>query len=139
MGAMPEEKGLMAALFPYPPRTFRGLRAWQVGVRTVHVASMGIVLGGVAYGVPAPAMPWPIGLTVASGLGLLGLDLWKSCSVLYQGSGVAVLAKLALIGLGVLFPSAQLGFYLAAAAVSSVGSHMPKAWRHWSFVDRKVI
>jgi len=130
---------LRAVMFPRPPRTFRGARAWQVGARTVHIAAMGIVLGGVAFRVPVGDLVWPIAVTVASGAGLLGIELWKSCDFLCQGNGIAVLVKLALLGLGLLLPSLRFEWYVAATAVASVGSHMPRTWRHWSFLDRKVL
>ena len=138
-GAAAGRESLRERLAPRTPRTFRGVRTVQVAARTVHVVAMGLVLGGVAYSVPERALTSAIALTIASGLLLLGVDLWKSGAYLYQGNGVAVLLKLALLGLGALFPAARLGFYLAATAVASIGSHMPKSWRHWSFLHRRVI
>jgi len=126
-------RAVLRALFRHPPRTLRGDRAWRVGARTVHVAAMGLILGGVAFGAPARDLRGPVVLTVASGLVLLGIELWKSCVVLHQGSGIAVLIKLALLGLGELFPAARLEWYLAATVVASIGSHMPRSWRHYSF------
>jgi len=130
--------GLAALLFPRTPRTFRGARAWQIAARTVHIAAMGLVLGGLAFRAPPRDLLAPVLLTVASGLALLGIDLWKSCAVLWQGTGVAVLLKLALLGLGELFPGTRLEWYLAATVIASVGSHMPAAWRHWSFLEGRV-
>jgi hypothetical protein len=118
-------------------RTFRGKRAWQVGARTVHVAAIGLLLGGIAYSAPAGALVVPIALSLASGLVLLGIDLWQTDGYFAQGRGLAVLLKLALLALGQLLPEARLGFYLAATAVASVGSHMPRAWRHWALLPRR--
>ncbi len=115
-----------------PPRTFKGMRAWQVGLRTVHVAAMGVVLGAVAFGVPAREVTAPIALTVLSGVALLGIDLWRSPAILLQGAGAATLVKLLLLGIGGVFPASRLGWFLAATAVASVGSHMPSGWRHYS-------
>jgi hypothetical protein len=100
---------------------------------------MALVLGGVAWQVPARDMTTPIALTVLSGVALLAIDLGKSFVFLYQGSGVAVLLKLALLGAGELFPAARLEWYLGATVVASVGSHMSRAWRHYSFVHRGVL
>jgi hypothetical protein len=122
-----------------PPRTFRGARAWQVGARTVHIAAMALVLGGVAWRVPPRDLVAPIALTVLSGVALLAIDLWKSLAFLHQGSGVAAVLKLALLGIGELFPAARFEWYLAATVIASIGSHMPRAWRHYSFLHREVL
>jgi hypothetical protein len=125
---------------PLPaPRSFRGERAVTVAMRTVHIAAMGLVLGGVAYAVPQQRLALPVALTIASGLILFGVDLWKGGAYLVQGNGVAVLVKLALLGVGQFAPDQRLVWYLAATAVASVGAHMPRAWRHWSFVHGRVL
>jgi hypothetical protein len=100
---------------------------------------MALVLGGVAWRIPALDMIAPITLTVLSGVALLAIDLGKSFVFLYQGSGVAAVLKLALLGIGELFPAARLEWYLAATVIASIGSHMPRAWRHYSFLHRKVL
>jgi len=126
-------------LFRHPPRAIRGARAWQVGARTVHIVAMSLVLGGVAWGAPARDLIAPVALTVLSGVVLLGIDLGKSFAFLYQGSGVAAFLKLALLGVGELLPAARLEWYLAATVVASIGSHMPGAWRHYSFLHHRVL
>ena len=108
-------------------------RPVQVGLRTVHVMAMGLVLGGVALGAGYGRLKTAILVTVFSGLALLVLDLAKGSSALGQGSGMAVLLKLLLLGLGNLLPRHRLGFYLAATAVASIGAHMPRKLRHFSF------
>jgi len=138
-GAAPGRESLPWPPAPHPARTFRGARWVQTIARTVHIAAMGTVLGGVAFEVPERALVTAISFTIASGLLLFGINLWKSGTYLYQGHGVAVLLKLALLGTGLLFPAARFECYLAATAVASIGSHMPKTWRHWSFLDHRVI
>jgi hypothetical protein len=100
---------------------------------------MALVLGGVAWRAPARELIAPFALTVLSGVALLGIDLWKNLAFLHQGSGVATFLKLALLGVGELLPAARLEWYLAATVVASVGSHMPGAWRHYSFLHRRVL
>ena len=129
-------RGLRELLFPRPPRALRGERLWKVGARTVHIAAMALVVGGVAWGHTGRELVAPIAFTVASGLVLLGIDLWKSGGFLLEGAGIAVIAKLALLGAGLLIAPVRLEAHLAAIAIASVGSHMPKTWRHWSFMER---
>jgi hypothetical protein len=138
-GAAPRRGSLRERLAPRTPRTFRGARAVQIAARTVHIVAMALVLGGVAYSVPERAMVTAVALTLGSGMVLLGVDLWKSGAYLVQGNGVAVLLKLALLGLGQWFPAARIECYLIATAVASIGSHLPRTWRHWSFLHRRVI
>ncbi len=114
-------------------------RAWRVLLRTLHIMAMAVVVGGVAQGAPAGDLRVAFEVTVASGALLLALDLLKSLAFLHQGSGVAVLLKLAILGVGQQLPAYLLASYLAAIAVGSVGSHMPKAWRHFSLLRWKVI
>jgi hypothetical protein len=111
----------------------------QVALRTVHVAAMALVLGGLAFGVPDARLHASVVVTVASGVLLLAVELAKTGVFLYTGAGVASLLKLALLGLGVAFPVARFELYLAATLVASVGSHMSSSWRHWSLLDRKVL
>ena len=116
-----------------------GSRLAQVGLRSVHIAAMGLVLGGIHLGGGFAQLRIAILVTLLSGGLLAAVDLAKGPGYLVQGSGAALLLKLALLGLGNLFPAARLQWYLAATLVASVGSHMPAAWRHFSFRAWRVL
>jgi hypothetical protein len=117
----------------------RWIRGAQVGLRSLHIAAMGLVLGGIWLGGDYQRLRAAIFAAVGSGLALAAIDLAKGAGFLLQGSGVALLLKLALLGLGNLFPGDRLGWYLAATLVASVGSHMPGSWRHFSFLTGRVM
>lgn len=125
--------------FPSEPRRLPFNRLSQNILRTIHIVSMGMVLGGIAKGGTHDTLWTWILMTVISGVFLFGIDLYKSGRFMIEGAGVAVWLKLGLIGLGNLFPGARLEFYIAATAVASVGSHMGPAWRHFSFWEWRVI
>jgi len=120
-------------------KSIRWRRGIQVGLRSVHIASMGLVLGGIWQGGGFRQLRAAILAAVLSGLVLALLDLAKGPGYLLQGSGASLLLKLALLGLGNLFPGARLEWYLAATLVASVGSHMPGSWRHFSFLEGRVL
>jgi len=107
-------------------------RLAQVALRSLHIAAMGMVLGGLWLGGGFERLRTAILLTVASGLLLAVIDLAKGPDYLRQGSGAALLLKLAMLGLGNVFAGARLECYLAATLVASIGSHMPGAWRHFT-------
>ncbi len=126
--------GVLAWLAPRRARSLPAARLWKVLARTVHLVAMALVVGGVASGSGAREMAAPLALTVASGLVLLGIELWMTGAYLIEGAGFAVLAKLALLGAGLLIQGVRLETHLAAIAAASIGSHMPKTWRQWSFI-----
>jgi hypothetical protein len=111
----------------------------SIALRTVHIAAVGILLGGHAFEVPAVRLlPW-LYLSIISGNGLIGLELYSSCKWLYQGKGVLVLLKLLLIAAVAVFWEQRLWLLLAALVLGSVGSHMPGRFRYYSFIHRRVI
>lgn len=135
----PARSNLRALLFPEAPRRFHWARPTQLILRSLHIAAMAMVVGAIPFGAPFEGLRLPILLTLASGVLLFAIDLARDLAILGQGSGVAVLLKLALLGMGALQPTERLPWYLAATLVASVGSHMPGSWRHFSFLSWKVM
>jgi hypothetical protein len=114
-------------------------RLAQVALRSVHIAAMGLVLGGIYLGGGFDRLRGAILLTIASGLLLAVIDLAKGPDFLAQGCGAALLVKLALLALGNWFAGARLEWYLAATVVASIGSHMPAAWRHFPLLRARNL
>jgi len=114
-------------------------RGIQVVLRSIHIASMALVLGGLAHGGTYETLRISIYVTILSGIFLFLVDLSRGCLVITQGSGMAAFLKLLLLGLGNMFPESRLHYYLAATFVASVGSHMSGNWRHFSFLTWKVV
>lgn len=108
-------------------------------LRSAHLASMGIVLGGCFLGLEYEPLRHAIWITLGTGTLLFGMDVAKDAGLLHQGSGLFVLLKLALLGLGNVFPHQRFGWYLAATLVASFGSHMPGSWRHYSVWYRREM
>ena len=139
-GAPGEDRDMLRRwLLPDPPRHFAWARWTQVALRTVHIGAMAVLVGATPFVSDRRALRASLLLTVFSGLGLWALDLMKSCAVMFEGTGVALLLKLGCLLLGLLFPEHRYGWYLAAVVVASVGSHMPGRWRHYSFIEGRVM
>jgi hypothetical protein len=135
----PAKNALEALLLPATPRHFRWARPAQLVLRSLHIAAMALVVGGIPFGADFQALRVPILVTVMSGVLLFAIDLARDMAILVQGSGVAVLLKLGLLAAGAFQPAARLPWYLAATLVASIGSHMPGSWRHFSFLTWKVV
>lgn len=114
-------------------------RAWNVGLRTLHLMAFGVLLGGHFWDVQAELLLPTLALTVASGAALMGLELYKSVHWLFLVKGLAVLAKLALLLLVPLFWEARVSLLLAVVALASIGAHMPARYRHYSVLHRRVV
>ncbi len=126
-------------LFPDPPRVLPHARAISIAMRTLHIAGIGILLGGHVFAVPAARLlPW-LAFCIASGAGLIGIELYASAKWLYQGKGVLVMIKLLLIIAVAVFWAQRVWLLLAALVIGSVGSHMPARFRYYSFVHRRVV
>jgi len=116
----------------------RGSRALAIVLRTAHVLTMAVFVGGLHLSAPeASVRIWRL-LTVATGAALLVSEMLHSRHWVYQGRGVAtilhvaVLALLAADGMGRAATT-------AALVVGSVGSHLPRSMRKWSLRHRRIV
>jgi hypothetical protein len=114
-------------------------RALGVVLRAGHLGAMAVLVGGVHFAAPEPALHAWRAATAASGVALLGLEASHSPHWPYQGRGVLALLHVAAIGL-VFVPSLAGGAGLAVAlALGAIGSHLPRTLRKWSFRHRRVV
>jgi hypothetical protein len=109
-------------------------RALSVLLRTAHLATFAALLGGhVFYVDPARLWPWLVA-TVASGAGLMALELLSSVAWLGTAKGLAVLVKLALLAMVPVFWEHRVAILLAVTVLAGVASHMPRQFRHYQVV-----
>jgi hypothetical protein len=107
-------------------------------LRTGHVAAMAIVVGGSWLGAPGAALrTWGIA-TALTGLALAVIEIGHGREWPWQGRGVASLAHVSVLVL-LAVPGAAPAATMAALVLGMAGSHMPRAWRKWSFRLRAVI
>ena len=129
---------LKQILFPEKDHSLPGERILRTTFRTVHLASMGILLGGHFYGQPAnrlyPALYW----TVGSGSAFVILELYCNFHWLFQIRGLMALAKIGLVMLIPLFWNQRVWILLAVLVLGSVGSHAPTGWRYYSVLTRSL-
>lgn len=126
-------------LFPDPPRRVPRERAWNVGLRTLHLIAFGVLLGGHVWDVQAELLLPALGMTLASGAALMGLELYKSFEWFFVGKGLLVLAKLALLLSMVGFWEARVPLLFLVVALASIGAHMPARYRYYSVLHRRVL
>jgi len=117
-------------------------RAWNIALRTAHIAAMGMLLGGHAFDVPREKLLLCLWLTIGSGAALGVSEAGPRLLWFHQGRGLATLLKLGLL-LAVPFLwghwHLRLSVLLVVVVVGSVGSHMPARFRYFSVIYRQVI
>lgn len=112
-------------------------RALNVACRTAHLAAFALLVGGHAWGVSAERLLSALWLTVASGLGLVALELAQTARWLLEARGLLVALKIALL---LAIPWAwdyRVPILLTVVVIASVGAHMPGRFRHASLVSAR--
>jgi len=105
-------------------------RALSVCCRTVHLAGFAVLLGGHVWDVePARLVP-ALWATIASGAALAVLEALPDGRWLLEVRGLLVLLKLGLLALVPLAWAHRVALLMAVVVVASVGSHMPRRFRH---------
>jgi hypothetical protein len=130
---------LAAILFPATPRHIPCERGVNMALRTAHLMTSGILLGGHVFDVSAHRLIWFLYLTIASGLGLVLIELYSSCRWVYLGKGVMVSLKVALLIAAAVWWEQRVVFLLLVVLIGSIGSHMPARLRYYSFIHGRVI
>jgi len=122
-----------------PPSTneHSSTRRWlTVLLRSMHIVTTAIVLGGVFFGAKHGEIYIAIWAAILSGFLMLFADIYKSPRILVQGSGLFSLLKLAFLGTGFfMLPGHRFYWYMGATIIASVGSHMPGAVRHFDLLE----
>jgi len=130
---------LLAILFPSSPRSLPYNRGISIGLRSVHLLASGLLVGGHAFNVEPPRLVALLYLTVGSGLGLILLELYRSCDWVYQGMGALVIVKTVITAMAGVGWEQRVAMLFLVVVLGSVGSHMPSRYRHYSFVHGRVL
>ncbi len=113
-------------------------RAWNIALRTAHIAVVSVLVGGHAFDVAADRLYPVLWAVIVTGGALTFLEAFSvRLRWLAEGRGVMVVAKVALLLLIPFAWSGRLVILMAVIVLASVGSHMPGRFRYYSLVDGK--
>ncbi len=123
-----------------PPRVVTAARAWNIALRTAHIAAVGVLLGGHVFGVEtAQLLPWLYG-TIGTGALLWVMEAYPNWrSWFFECRTATIVVKLALLCLVPFFWNYRVAILLAVLVIGSAGSHLPRKFRHYSWLERRVI
>lgn len=131
--------GLFATLFPTVPRRLPCARGLNIAFRTAHLVTSGILLGGHVFEIAPHRLLPLLYLTIASGAGLIALELCRSCQWAYEGMGLLVEIKLALLIAAGIWWDARVPLVILVVILGSVAAHLPARYRHYSLLHGRVL
>ena len=114
-------------------------RLWNIAVRTAHIVAAAGLFGGHVFGVHAEQLLWWLYATIFTGAVLMLLEAYPNLSWCYQPRGACVLVKLILLMTIPWFWDYRVPILVAVLIIASVGSHMPRRYRHYSLMHRREL
>ncbi len=130
---------LARLLFPSPPRSLPGNRGISILFRTAHLLASGLLLGGHAFDAEPERLVMCLYATVASGVGLIVLEVYRSCDWAYQGMGALVIVKTVVTAAAAVWWEQRVPLLFLVVILGSLGSHMPSRYRHYSLLHGCVL
>jgi hypothetical protein len=115
------------------------MRAFNIALRTTHIAAMGVLVGGHAFDVSPERLTVSLWMTIGTGVALAAAEAGPRLLWFHQARGAMTLVKLALICAVPLAWDYRFPILIVVIVIASIASHMPGRMRHYSVVYRRVI
>jgi hypothetical protein len=119
---------------PTPKRTIPHARIYSIAFRTLHILAISILVGGHAFNAPAEQLRPLLYVAIVSGVGMAVIEAYPSFQSLFQGWGLLLLSKLALLCVIPFAWKYRFPILIVVVIIGSVGSHMTKKLRHYSLI-----
>ena len=113
------------------------LRWLNILLRTAHLAVAGIFAGGCYFLLTSPQLISWHHLTILSGCSLVVVEFVQDKQWLHRGKGLMACVHLLLAILAHFFPHLLPSLLILIIVTGSIGSHMPRRFRHWSILYGK--
>jgi hypothetical protein len=130
---------LRDTLFPPHHRHLPGRRWWMTALRTLHLVGVAGIGGAYLLGLAPPGWQTYLWLALTSGVAMAALEVWLNGIWLVQLRGIAVFAKLLLLGAIPVFPGQAAPLFILVIVISGVVSHAPASLRHYSVLHGRRV
>ena len=108
------------------------LRVYKLLARTVHLIAIAGLVGGHMFGAPLAPLRLLLCLSIITGVAMCALEAYPNRHFLYEGWALLLWLKLVVLMLVPVFWNARRPILIVVVVIASVGSHMPRALRHWT-------
>ncbi len=121
---------LKKILLPSTPRDFHGRRLTRSALRALHILGGGVLIGAYLFNQgPDTIHSWLL-VTVVSGTLLFSADLHASMAILFEWRGMAVIIKISLLLLILLFSKIAIPLLVTSLFIGALSSHLSRKFRH---------
>lgn len=135
-----QNEGWLSRLFaPEQPRSIPYGRVWKITLRTAHLMVISVLVGGHAFSAPVGALRPLLYVAIVTGVGMMILEAYPSLHFIFEGWGLLLFAKLALLCCIPFLWKQRLPVLLVVVAIAGIGSHMSAKFRHYSLLHGRVI
>src|SRR5271166_6554144 len=108
------------------------LRGYKLLARTVHLIAIAGLVGGHMFGAPLASLRPLLYLSIITGLAMCALEAYPNRRFFYEGWALLLWLKLVVLTLVLVFWNARTPILIGVLVIASIGSHMPRALRHWT-------
>lgn len=131
--------GFKQYLFPVRARSLPGKRYFSLALRGLHLVGVGGMGGLFLYGLPAADWrPYAL-LTLLSGALMVALEIWSDGVWVCQLRGQAVLIKLLLLVVALIWPLSATPCFIVVVLLSAFFAHAPGKIRYYSLWHGEVV
>jgi hypothetical protein len=109
------------------------LRVYKLLARTLHLIAIAGLVGGHMFGAPLAPLRLLLYLSIITGAAMCALEAYPNRHFFYEGWALLLWLKLVVLTLVLVFWNARTPILIVALVIGSLGSHMPRAMRHWTF------
>ena len=109
------------------------LRVYKLLARAVHLIAIAGLVGGHMFGAPLAPLRLLLYLSIITGIAMCALEAYPNRHFFCEGWALLLWLKLVVLTLVLVFWNARTPILIVALVIASLGSHMPRAMRHWTF------
>jgi hypothetical protein len=106
-------------------------RVYKLLARTVHLIAIAGLVGGHMFGAPLAPLRLLLYLSIITGVVMCALEAYPNRRFFYEGWALLLWLKLVVLMLVPVFWNARRPIFIVVVVIASVGSHLPRALRHW--------
>ncbi|WP_027854718.1 hypothetical protein [Marinobacterium litorale] len=131
--------GIKRTLFPESSRTLPGKRYISLTLRGLHLVGVAGVAGLFLFQLPFEQWRFYGLLALVSGVLMMAVEIWGDGVWLFQLRGQAVLLKLVLLAVALIWPGTAAFNFVLIVLISAFFSHAPGKIRYYSLWHGEVV